>query len=157
MGEVITIDQAKKSLRANFDSGSVCPCCGQFVKMYHRPITSSMAYGLILLTRHHDTQMRIHVESFLKKLDVPASIRGDMSKLKHWGLMQPIPGLREDGNPSNGIYVLTEYSFDFVNRLVNVPKYVKIYNNKFLGFDGPEVSIVDCLKNKFDYSELMNS
>ena len=49
--EDATLEQAKEWLRVRFNEGAECPCCLQHVKLYRRPITSSMAYVLILLHR----------------------------------------------------------------------------------------------------------
>jgi hypothetical protein len=38
-----------------------------------------------------------------------------------------------------------------------VPKYKYIYNDTVFDTEGPDVNIVDCLDDHFDYSELMNA
>lgn len=153
-----TIGEGKQWLRENFESGVNCPCCSQFVKLYKRKITSSMAYGLVLLHKHHKVGDIVHLENFFKSLEgVPSSIRGDISKLRFWGLLEAIEGEREDGNPSNGHYMLTAKGKDFAMDRINIPARVKIFNNRFFGFDGDEVGVRDVMQSQFDYDELLKS
>ncbi|HWY36093.1 MAG TPA: hypothetical protein VNX68_15720, partial [Nitrosopumilaceae archaeon] len=43
----MTVEEAKKFLRKNFDLGVNCPCCGQLVKNWRRKLDSRMARALI--------------------------------------------------------------------------------------------------------------
>jgi hypothetical protein len=118
-----------------------------------------MAYGLILIYKYFrlfPNLSLVHLEDYFKSIpNIPSSIRGDCSKLRYWGLIFKSDGSRGDGNPSNGYYGITSKGNDFVRGLIKVPKNIFIYNDEFDGFDGVDVSIVDCLGEKFDYSELM--
>lgn len=147
-----TLQEAKQRLRSNFHKGTDCPCCGQFVKLYKRKLTSSMAYGLLLLK---DKTEWTHVENYFKTLDIPSSIRGDISKLVYWKMLERQEGKREDGSNRIGYYRITQLGINFVNNMQDVPSHVLIYNNKFQGYSDTRTNIVKFLGNKFNYSELM--
>lgn len=146
-----TITEAKQYLKDNYKNGIVCPCCNQFTKIYRRPITSAMAYGLILFTKHCQKSVPFneytHIENFFKSIpNLPASIRGDFPKLRYWGLIEM---------GEHGYYRLTNQGVSFTDNNLNVPSHILLYNNKFYGFEGEDVNIQKCLKNKFDYKKLM--
>lgn len=154
--DTITLGEAKRKLRENLLKGDTCPCCNQSAKMYVRSITSSMAYGLILMSQHDEEY--IHIEDFFKNMvGVPSSIRGDIPKIRFWGLIEPRIEPTEDGNPNSGYYRLTDLGRNFAKKQINVMDKVKLYNNKFFGFadDAKMVNIVDCMKNKFNYDEIV--
>lgn len=168
--EESTIKQAKDHMRPLLLEGVKCPCCQQHAQMYQRSITSSMALGLILMYNYEkkqrasgeyedDMPFPIHIESFFKGIkDVPASIRGDIPKLRFWGLIEPMGKVKPDNNPHSGDYHVTKKGASFVNNLCTVMSHVNIYNNEAYGFPvkAKEVTIIDALKNKFNYSKLMN-
>ena len=98
------------------------------------------------------------MENYFKDiLDLPSSIRGDCPKLRFWGLIEPVSeaALPEDGNPNNGYYRITDLGRKFAEGKVLLQSKVKIYNNKFYGFSGPEIDVWKALKNKFNYNLLM--
>jgi hypothetical protein len=156
----MTLTQVKEVLRAHVKDGFICPCCNGHAKMYARPLTSAMAIGLILIYRaakeHRDNYL--HVENYLKFFHgLPASIRGDIPKLRFWGLLEPMPGETQDGNPNNGHYRVTPKGIDFVLLKITVPSHVMIYNNKSFGhpMGAKQINISEALKKKFDYLKLM--
>lgn len=134
--------------------GCICPVCDQTVKVYKRKLTSSMAIALIEIYKYNKKEY-MHVESLLKKLDLPASIRGDFPKLRFWGLIKPQRWDREDGSNRNGYYKITDRGIYFVEGKSNEPSHVSIFNNKLVGLSGSYVKINDCLiNNKFNYKEI---
>lgn len=158
------LTEAKQMLAAKLDEGTVCPCCQQYAKRYRRPLTGAMAYGLVIVARQQMHMERIsknpdvwvHVESLLKNTPgLPSSIRGDFSKLLHWGLIERAYGKRPDGSKRNGQYRVTADGFEFIGGNITVPSHVVIYNNNFEGFSGPGVSIKDVIGRQFNYSEIM--
>lgn len=157
MSDQLTIREVKDLMRPQLDKGCTCLACGQRVQMYHRALTSSMAYALILIYVFSRNNTRwIHLENFLKQTDVPAAIRGDAPKLRFWGFIIAKEGNKEDGNPNQGFYSMTKKGMDFVEAKILVQKKVKIYNNTFYGFEGGEIDIHAALKGKFNYSQLLN-
>lgn len=151
----------KKNLQGE---GSICPCCNQMAKMYRRPITSSMAYGLYLMYKEYqNTKDFIHIERFFKRKDIPSSIRGDIPKLRFWGLIEMkqnievTPAGKNKGEPVEGFYKVTAKGVDFIENKITVPCSVWVYNNTPYDFEGKEVSIKDCFKKKFDYDKLIKN
>jgi|18_taG_2_1085343.scaffolds.fasta_scaffold65661_2 hypothetical protein len=148
-----TLEEAKEHLRENYKDGTRCPCCDQFVKQYKRKINSTMAYGLILMNKNPSW---LHSETFFHSIEkVPSSIRGDLPKLRHWGLIEKEESGKEDGNPNQGLYRITQAGKDFVAKRITVSKYAYSYNNKIQGFSEESCTIDQCLGNNFNYSELM--
>jgi len=158
-----TIQEAKQSLRANWEKGISCPCCGQFVKRYGRSITSSMAYGLILLHKYfvkNPSEEWLHVSSYFSDLNIPSPVKqgmGDFAKLKYWGFIESAPEHRDDGSPRNGYWKITESGKMFAFGEMSVPSKIFLYDSKVVGIGENMMTIRDALRKKFDYSELMNS
>lgn len=155
-----TVSQAKNYLKNNWEHGTHCPVCTQYVKKYKRALTSSMAYALILINKNYEKNPSsewLHVENYFKTLDIPPAIRGDFSKLKYWGLLEYKAEKREDSSYRNGFYRITQLGRDFVRGLVNVASHIYLYNNKFYGFCEDEISIKEALKNRFNYEELVKA
>ncbi len=139
--------------------GAHCPTCAQYAKIYDkRNLTGAMAYALILIARYRLREGNdfCHVEKYLKSLPgIPASIRGDVSKLRHWGLIESKKELRDDGSPRNGFYRITDKGLAFVRGEALVQKYLVLYNDELLGMRGDWIAIEDALGKNFNYSELM--
>ena len=152
-----TLDEIRDFLRKNWSEGTHCPACKQSVKLYKRSLTSSMAYGLILLSKAdvEDAEGWIHIEDYFKSLDIPSSIRGDISKLVYWGLLEKYEGKRDDGSNRNGKYRVTPKGYDFVRGKLEVYSHGFMYNNEFKGFTGELIKIRGALGQKFNYDELM--
>src|SRR4051812_24310898 len=87
-----TVKEAKEYLRANFNTGVSCPCCGQFVKRYKRRITASAAIGLIKL---YKLSQKINPEMYfhLNEIFSTGHWGGDFSKLPAWGLTEVKPNI----------------------------------------------------------------
>lgn len=129
------------------DGGDRCPCCTQFVKIYRRKIHASMARDLIYFYRENGREWG-HWKTI-------RNWSGDLAKLRYWGLTISEPERREDGGRT-GWWQITERGEQFVKNVVHVPKYVLVFNNRVLGFDGEAISISDAIGDRFDYRELMD-
>lgn len=161
-----TIAQGKEYLKSVWeDKGAKCPCCNQFVKLYKRKLTSSMAYALALINKYHKQSHYgefFHVENYLKSLpNIASSIRGDFPKLRYWNLIEQKTEIafyrgRQEIKPVPGYYRITPQGIQFINGMAKVQRIAKLYNNDFYGFAGPEITIQDAIKDKFDYKELMS-
>jgi hypothetical protein len=139
-----------KDIRAGF----TCSCCGQYVKMYKRRFGSSMAAVLILLVRYNKTEF-IHIENWLKEIGKP-NLRADFHKSVFWNLLEKMDGERADKSKRTGYYKITGRGMAFARGEFTIPESVLILNNQFKGFEGNDITVYQALKNKFDYSELMN-
>lgn len=152
------VDEIRKQLmKAKDDKMAVCPCCDRKVKLYKRPLNSSMAYGLILLRKffkdNPDVEW-IHAESYFKsRKDAPSSLRGDFAKLRYWDLVELQSGASSDARQGN--YKILQKGIDFVEGRISVPRRVHLYNKSVVGFDEDETNINSALGDKFDYKELM--
>jgi len=90
----------------------------------------------------------------------PLYVCGDYSKLVCWGLIEESVDRKDDGNPDNGFYRITDAGVAFVENKIRVKRYVYLYNNVPLepeNLDEETVSIQECLGSEFNYNELMNS
>lgn len=157
-----TLEQAKQVLRDGWVEGVECPCCTQFVKQYHRKITSSMAYGLVLIYRYFEThpeEQYVHISDYLNGLDLPGAIRntGDITKLKYWGLIEEKPEMRDDGSKHAGYWSITELGRQFAKGETTVQSHAKIFNSKSYGLVGEPTTIQEALGEKFNYTELMKA
>jgi hypothetical protein len=172
MFQETTLAEARVELQSKLDKGTVCPCCDRHTQVYHRKITSAMAYGLILLYRatrlgfseleiDKDLNMffGIHIEEYFKSLKIPSSIRGDVPKLRYWELITPRmeTSKSKDGNPNSGYYSITPKGTAFVTGNLLLPSHIKVYNNKMVGLSekSKNISIQQALGSKFNYNELM--
>jgi len=148
------LSEAKSFVESHKNEGVRCPCCAQYAKRYRRKITSAMAYGLLLIHKNSQGEW-LHIEEFFKnQSDIPSSIRGDISKLRHWGLLEKNYAKSEDGN-SNGLYRITSKGRAFVKGEITVPRYCYIFNDEVNGFSEEKATIQSALTDKFNYSELL--
>jgi hypothetical protein len=159
-----TLVDAKKWLRQRFGQGAACPCCGQFVKLYKRPFSKSMAYVLMLIASHFlgdPVEEWLHVPSYIAEMasDNPrraAAVRGDWAKLKYWGLIEEKPDTREDGSRRVGYWKITQLGKQFVKRQATVPSHVYVYNSEVLQRAvETQITIDDALGTEFSYDEIM--
>lgn len=126
-----------------------CPVCGQNVKVYHRTVNATMARQLIISFQEHGTDNWFHISTFKK----PCT---DWAVLRHFGFIESrlhIPG--DDGKKDSGYWRITQKGEDFVLHSAKCSKYVVLYNGKFIDFGGGDITILEALKNKFNYLELM--
>ena len=139
--------------------GHICECCGQFVKEYYRPLNASMVRGLILYRNRFRVDGFadwIHMERWFKSIDgLSDGVRGDFPKMRFWGLIEKCIGYRPDGSNRVGLYRITPKGVNFVDGEIKVRHRVHLYNNVFQGYLGGNVSILDCLGEKFNYRDLM--
>ena len=152
-----TLANARSQVQAELEKGIVCPCCDQFAKIYARKFYSTMARWLIALFKANTAgdEEWFHVNTIWEHLPAGMPLGGgDFPKSRFWGLIE------EDDNDdskkkSSGVWRIAQKGIDFVLNRTTIPHIVRIYNNEPLGFDGPNISIVDALGDKFNYAELM--
>lgn len=144
-----TLGVARAWLRAQVDNGGAsCPCCTQFAKVYKRKINAGMARSLISLHRLSASSEWIHVPTAL------SARSREEGKLRYWGLLEEEKERREDGGRA-GYWRVTDKGHQFALNRITVPKYAKVYDDRFRGLEGDPRSIIDALGDKFDYNELM--
>ncbi len=153
-----SVQQAREELFKHYDEkGEHCPVCGQYVKLYKRKINSSMAHAIIILyhyNRNHPAEW-MHILEYFTGMKLSTAF-GDAPKLRHWGLIEKKEGEKEDGNPDNGYYRITQKGIDFVEKKLQISKYVFLYNNE-VKYRGEKLTdIEESLGDKFDYTQLMS-
>ena len=151
-----TISEAKTWLRERLKEGARCPVCKQFAKMYERKLYSSQAAALIYLYKNFDREEFVHKTDLLKSKNLRGTFGGgDFAKLAYWGLIEEKPNEEDPEKRSSGYWRITPEGERIVEGKIRVRSHVKIYDSRFFGFTGDEVSIQDCLGKKFSYSELI--
>ena len=141
----ITLQAAKDQLRNQIanGTGAKCPCCTQTVKIYRRNINSGMALMLVRAYRDYGRDW-FHLPTAVGL----RTYSGEGSQFRFWGLLEQDPDRQ-------GYWRITEAGEDFVRERSAVPKYALIFNARCLRHEGENVTIQDCLGDKFDYDELM--
>ena len=145
-----TLDEVKEWLSQRMmGKGAICPCCERLAKVHPRPLNATNVQVLIRMWR---TAGRDWV--YLPSI---RSAGQDEVTAKHWGLIEPRPGLRADGSNRQGWWRLTAHGEDFVRGRVTIPRRMLIYADTCHGPDDAtnRVSIQDCLGIEFDYDKLM--
>ena len=151
MNDQTPLSIAKKHLHDNWEDGTTCPCCGQFVKLYKRTIYAAVARELINLTRLCEgTTNFYHITDF----QVKRAGGGDLAKMEAWGLVEQQTN-HETKKRTSGMWRITPYGRNFVFGLVSVPKYKHFYDGDVYKTSAEHITIRDALGKKFNYSELM--
>lgn len=142
-----TLDDAKDWLEDRLDGGAVCPCCGQFAKVYRRKLHSGMAKALIEIYRAGGGPSRDWVNITQSIITAKG---GDTAKLRYWGLAEADPD-------TQGIWRVTPVGEQWVLGKTNVLSHAEIYNDRLLNLTGDPLSVRAALGSHFDYEELMTS
>lgn len=145
-----TLDEVKEWLAPRmFGRGAKCPCCERLAKVHPRPLNASNVRVLITLYRRHGRDW-----AYLPHL---RSAGQDEVTAKHWGLIEPRPGLRADGSNRQGWWRLTARGEQFVRGEITIPRRMLIYADRCHGPENPDdrVDVRDCLGIAFDYDKLM--
>ena len=140
---------------------SRCPTCGQNAKIYSRPLNWAQVLALVLINRYrlkYGGNPWVHVENLLKNTpDISATVRGDASKLRFYGLTEKKIEDRQDESKRNGYYRITELGIDFLAGNAEVRQRIVTYNHLLLDFEGPWIKIYDTKTVRFNFKELMES
>ena len=153
----MTLIQSKAWLKNNYSKGAQCPCCHQYVKLYKRALNSGMAKLLINIYTIHRRYgnfdfLQINEElTRIGEIAYPA-----YASLAYWKLLEPMKH-QPNHKKYSGKWRITKSGIMFVENRMKVCSHVILYNKNIIGFDGPQVSIEDCLGILYDYNELMNT
>lgn len=146
----VTLAEAKTWLREQFEDGARCPCCSQNVKLYKFHVNASQAVAAIRIWKVGRTDW-VDVVA----LQLPHNLHAHLSKLRFWGVLEPQPGIRDDGSNRVGIWRVTDLGQDWVLRKATIPSHAMIFNNRCFGITGEPITIEKALGKRFDYRELM--
>jgi len=153
--EGATLEQAGHIWNSVIKSdGGHCPVCDRWGKLYRRGISANMARQLIWLCKQNPREDGwVDVQN-----NAPAWLlrSPQIGTLRHWGMVLDAPVVNSKAR-SAGLWKPTELGLKFAYNQLSVPKYKYIYNDTVFDTEGSDVSIVDCLDDHFDYSELMNA
>lgn len=131
-----------------------CRCCGRYAQIYQRRLHSGIAFALAKLYRAGGLTDYIHISDIISNKDTAVS-GFDISIARFWGLVIPKNHDDTEEKRTSGKWKLTDLGYSFLMGNIKLQKYILIFDNKFHGFDGDEISIHDCLGTKFNYTELM--
>lgn len=142
--EETTVSEAIASIVKNVESGSVCPCCGQFAKAYKRRIRGNHTRFLVDVARLATAEDPwVHY----KKCFFAGR---DYAYLRHFGLAET----RE----REGLWKITPEGARFLmgEEGAGVPEWILVFNNEVVVRAEKIISARDCLaQGGFDYDELM--
>jgi len=156
--EWMTVAQVQARLAADIAKGTGCPCCGQHVKDYKWSLLAPMAASLMWMVRQAKRTGRgdIHMNG----PDVPDFIKRSRSfpKLVHWGLVRPVTkaALLKDKR-WNGQWNPTMDGVEFAHNRLQVPAWVRVYNNTCVERSFTTVGVRDALGKRFNYDELVTT
>lgn len=115
---------------------SYCSHCSQKIMVYRRNIRKGMIYGLIELWKKGECKS--------SELNIPIGINADFSKLRFWGLIYK-PSLKRE------VWAITNKGKDFLTGLIEIPKYVFIFNNNVERYSSELVKLIDICPEKIDF------
>ena len=133
---------------------TVCGCCGQKVQLYKRTFNGNMARALALIYKLANKDY-IHVQKEFSKLNLRATSM-DYIQLSRWKMIESKPNPKDPDKKDSGLWRITDYGIQFLNKSIKVPAFVYVYDNKTHSYSTLEVSIIDIIDKKFKYSELFN-
>ena len=146
--------EAREYVLANREGkGCICPSCDRFIRVYRRNIGGLMCVWLIDLVRKWLVEQRPY---HVRELAQTAS-RGDEAKLRYWDLAR----WEANDDPSkknSGLWQPTSRGIAFAHCNLRVPRHALVLVTVCIGMadETDLVDIKDCLKEKFDYEELMS-
>lgn len=149
-----TVEEARAWLDERVEHGIACPVCTRYAKVYRRTITAAMARALVTMYLHAGDDF-VHLDKFLMS-HKQHSGAAMPALLRHWELIEKKAGKRQDGASSIGYYRITERGKMFAQNKVAINKWIRLYDDRALFLANDEkILIVDALRKKFDYQELM--
>ena len=133
-----------------------CPGCKRPANVWRLSIHSTLARMLINLYKksvelngHPDGW--VHIEAFRPKSHTSGR---DFCIVKHWGLAEAKASDPSDEKRSSGMWSLTYNGMRWLEGKINIDKYVHVFDDHVMEFDGEKISILHALGKRFDYQEL---
>lgn len=148
----MTLEEANDYIVRNAEAGVRCPCCDQMVKIYRRAFTAQMARELILLVRAYRREPRYyHVRD-----DLNVRNGGEFAQMEHWGLIESAVNL-DSTKRRSGLWKPTTTGCMFVDGQVRVIGHGFFYDGGLVRWDDDAIDIIEALRSKFNYAELMGT
>lgn len=156
----MTLEESIQFVVDNVSDGIECPCCTLFVKKYKRKLHSGMALRLISLYRISQTGW-INVNDIytygLERGLTESVAPLDFPYLKFWELIETQKPDPVTGKKNSGLWKITQKGIDFVENKEIVPKHIFMMGGKALHFSSEFTTIDRCLKDQFNYRQLMST
>lgn len=158
-----SLQDARKTLMANLDKGSHCPCCDQFAKVYRRSLNAGMAAALLVILRRTSeidpVEGWLHVPDDFEKLGGVVSVlrNREYPRLRFWGLLESYEGPSGGDVPYSGKWRITPAGREFCLGRLSVPRVLFFYNGQVLA-DRNEEDVIDikaALGEKFSFDGIM--
>lgn len=136
-----------------------CPLCNQSVHINKDKQTDSSTKNLLNL--YYLTKESPDIEYFPShKFCKGRNGAGRFAALRYHDFIIESVANKEstnDGQKKNtGLWKLTDKGIDYCEGRIKIPKYILTYNRKFIGTDGPLMSIDEFLNEQFHYRKLMD-
>lgn len=130
-----------------------CPCCGRYAQVYRRRIHHSVArqLGDMMALGGGRERRFVHASILIPHGNTGT---GDIGKAAYWGLIEKMKHVSGQ-QKSSGYWRLTGHGVDFVEGRVKIMAVALVFDDEVIGFDGKEVSFLECLDVKFDYTKNM--
>lgn len=151
-----TIEEAKKFIADNSESGCSCPVCDQYYRLYRRKLNTGVALfllGLYKIQKQSVFSEYTHAKEVVKKIGAYTTSR-DYSILEYWGFMKPEPNT-DDRKRTSGNWLITSIGRMFVENKISVASHALILNGKLVGWSDTTINMEKALGNDFNYWELM--
>lgn len=136
----------------------------KYYQVYRRKISSSMVKAMFYLYRWHQQNgfdKWCKLSDYISQFKEPVVVcSGDNPKLRHWGLIEMKSetdgDVRDDGSDRTGYYKLTQFGNDFLHGKIVVHEFLFICNKEVIGKSETNTNVKQCIKNKFDFREILN-
>jgi len=156
----MTLEEARTRYLEEIKKGSVCPCCDRYGKIYKQSIHFMPAMELLVYYRYSYEHGFLfhHVNDVFRSKYVPNGLflkGSDIGKCARLGLVEEKEKEPGEHGKTSGMWKVTSKGTDFAENRITVPKYYYIYNREVVETEGPEISIVEALQDRFDYDDMM--
>lgn len=120
-----------------------CDACGQKMMVYRRGLRKGLILALIELWKVGPSK--------IADLEFTFGITADLPKLRFWGLIHHAG----EEKRSNVVWQITEKGKDFLTGLIEVPKYIFIYNNQLQRFSKETIKLIDVHHERIDFEYVL--
>lgn len=146
-----TISSAKAWLRTKMEDGAQCPCCEQNVKVYKRKLSKSHVQTMMEVLKRQTSQDG----KWVYVPDIPQKSR-DFATAQYFGLIEQMPGEREDGAKQTGWWSVTIKGVRFLQGEEMIIKYAHVYNGEVIEYSGMNgVDVGDVWGEYFNFREML--
>lgn len=143
------LEEAQDEFFDNLVEGIKCPCCDRWGKVYRWSLYPNAAALICRMVAESGAGQFVETKTIIER-GLSRRTEG-----RHWGLIEQESELRADGGRT-GWWRVTPLGERFVSGESTIPKYAWVYDKKVIHLGGPEITLPEALKGKFDYNEMMS-